>query len=115
MKTKYKEAGVEFRCFRNRGHPERWSPRKITDFNAPERVAVPSDEIAERVGMHMTELQEVPYIPARKNWTAAFRGGGIVLNKALRRQMTKMAKIRQVFGTSFFLNFDPSTRKNVSS
>ena len=54
MKTKYKEAGVEFKCSRNRGHPERWSPRKITDCNAPERVAVPSDEIAERVGIHMT-------------------------------------------------------------
>ena len=78
MKTKFKEAGMAFKCFHNRGHPERWSPKDPSDFNAPERVAVLSDEIAERVGTHMTEPQEVPYIPARKRWTVSYRGGEIV-------------------------------------
>ena len=57
MKIKYKEAGMEFKCFHNRGHPERWSPKDPPDFNALERVAVLSDEIAECVGIHMTEPQ----------------------------------------------------------
>ena len=74
MKTKYKEAGMKFKCFHNREHPERWSPKKTPDFNALERVAVLSDEIAERVGIHMTEPQEVLYIPGRKRWTVAYRG-----------------------------------------
>jgi hypothetical protein len=51
MKIKYKEAGMEFKCFDNRGHPERWSPRDTSDFSALERVAVLSDEIVERVGI----------------------------------------------------------------
>jgi hypothetical protein len=29
MKIKYKEAGLEFKCFHNRGHPERWSPKAL--------------------------------------------------------------------------------------
>ena len=57
MKIKYKEAGMEFKCFHNRGHPERWSPKDPSDFNALERVTVLSDEVAERVGIYMTEPQ----------------------------------------------------------
>ena len=60
------------------GHPERWSPRDTPDFSSPERVAVLSDEIAERVGIYMNELQEVPHVPGRKRWTVAYRGEGIV-------------------------------------
>jgi hypothetical protein len=32
----------------------------------------------ERVGIHMTEPQEVLYIPGRKRWTVAYRGGEVV-------------------------------------
>ena len=55
MKKKYKEDGMSFKCFHNRGHPERWSPRRPDDFTALERVAVLSDEIAERVGALVTK------------------------------------------------------------
>ena len=58
MKQKYKKEGMSFKCFHNRGHPERWSPRSPDEF-----TAVMSDEIAERVGMFVEEPQAVPYIP----------------------------------------------------
>jgi hypothetical protein len=32
----YKKAGMELKCFHNRGHPERWSPKDPSDFNALE-------------------------------------------------------------------------------
>jgi hypothetical protein len=51
MEIKFKEAGMKFKCFHNWGHPERWSARQIPDFNALERVAVLSCEIAERFGL----------------------------------------------------------------
>ena len=51
-----------------------------------------SDEIAERVGLHATQPQEVPFIPGRKRWTVSYRGEEIV--KPLRRQMKMLAKIR---------------------
>ena len=54
---------MSFKCFHNRGHPERWSPRSPDEFTALGRVAVMSDEIAERVGMFVEEPQAVPYIP----------------------------------------------------
>jgi hypothetical protein len=59
---------------------------------ALEKVAVMSDEIAERVGLHATQPQEVPFIPGRTRWTVSYRGGEIV--KPLRRQMKVLAKIR---------------------
>ena len=83
---------MSFKCFHNRGHPEKWSPRCPSDFTALERAAVLSDEIAERVGRFVTEPQVVPYIPGRKRWTVSYKGGDIV--KPLRRQMRKLAKIR---------------------
>jgi len=92
MKKKYKTAGMKFECFHNRGHPERWSPREPAEYTALEKVAVMSDEIAERVGLNVIEPQEVPYIPGRKRWTVSYRGEEIV--KPLRRQMKKFAKIR---------------------
>jgi hypothetical protein len=55
-------------------------------------VAVLSDEIAERVGMLVTEPQVVPYIPGRKRWTVSYKGEEIV--KPLRRQMKMLSKIR---------------------
>jgi hypothetical protein len=73
MKQKYKTAGMSFECFHNRGHPERWSPRKPEEYTALGRVAVLSDEIAERVGSLITQPQEVPYIPGRKRWTVSYR------------------------------------------
>jgi len=85
MKQKYKEDGMSFKCFHNRGHPERWSPRCPIDFTALERVAVLSDEI-------VTEPQVVPYIPGWKRWTVSYKREEIV--KPLRRQMKKLAKIR---------------------
>jgi hypothetical protein len=75
----------------NRGHPERWSTRKPEEYTALERVAVLSDEIAERVGTLVTRPQEVPYIPGRKRWTVTYQGEEIV--KPL-RQMKMFAKIR---------------------
>ena len=54
MKIKYKEAGLESKCFHNRGHPERWSPKDPSDFNSPEWA----DESAERVGIHMMCIQD---------------------------------------------------------
>jgi hypothetical protein len=74
MKIKYKEAGMKFKCFHNRGCPERWPPRDPSDFNAPERVAVLSDEIAERVGIYITEPQEVPYPRKEEMDCIAHRG-----------------------------------------
>jgi hypothetical protein len=46
MKQKYKKEGMSFKCFHNRGHPERWSPRRFypDNYTALERVAVLSDE-----------------------------------------------------------------------
>jgi hypothetical protein len=92
MKQKYKKEGMSFKCFHNRGHPERWSPRSPEEFTALERVAVMSDEIAERVGMFVEEPQAVPYIPGRKRWTVSYKGEEIV--KPLRRQLKMLAKIR---------------------
>jgi hypothetical protein len=68
MKQKYKEEGMSFKCFHNRGHPEQWSPRRShpDDFTALERVAVLSDEIAERVGMFVKEPQAAIYSRAEK-------------------------------------------------
>ena len=40
-------------------------PKDPSDYNAPER-AVLSGDIAERVGIDMTEPQEVPYIPRKE-------------------------------------------------
>ena len=62
------------------------------NFTALGRAAVLSDEIAERVGMFVTEPQVVPYIPGRKRWTVSYKGEEIV--KPLRRQMKMLAKIR---------------------
>jgi len=62
------------------------------EFTALERVAVMSDEIAERVGMFVEEPQAVPYIPGRKRWTVSYKGEEIV--KPLRRQLKMLAKIR---------------------
>ena len=92
MKNKYKEAGMSFKCFHNRGHPELWSPRQPIDFTALESVAVLSDEIAERAGIFVTEPQAVPYIPGRKRWAVSYKGEEIA--KPLRRQMEMLAKIR---------------------
>jgi hypothetical protein len=91
MKLTYKEAGIEFKCFHNRKHPERRSPKLANDYNALERVAVLSDELAERVGIYMANPQEVPYIPDWKRWTVSYSGEEIV--KPLRRQMKKLARI----------------------
>ena len=55
MKQKYKKEGMSFKCFHNRGHPERWSPRSPDEFTALGGVAVMSDEIAERVRMFVEE------------------------------------------------------------
>ena len=76
MKKKYKEEGMSFKCFHNQGHPERWSPRRFypDNYTALERVAVLSDEIAERVGTFVKEPHAVPYIPGRKRWTVSYKG-----------------------------------------
>jgi hypothetical protein len=42
--------------------------------------------------MFVKEPQAVPYIPGRKRWTVSYKGEEIV--KLLRRQMTRLAKIR---------------------
>jgi hypothetical protein len=64
MKVKYKNADVKFECFHNRGHPETYLPEKNSkQYNALERVAVLSDEIADGVRGNCREWKGIPYIP----------------------------------------------------
>ena len=59
MKAKYKAAGMLFECFHNRGHPETYIPgKKPKNYNALERVAVPSDEIADGVRDNCADWKE---------------------------------------------------------
>lgn len=50
IKSKYKASDLKFECFHNRGHPETCLlQKKAKDYNALQRIAVRSEEIADRV------------------------------------------------------------------
>jgi len=59
-------------------------------YNALERVAVLSDEIADRVRDNCGEWKGVPYIPGRSRFRMMFTGEEIV--KPLRKTMKKLAQ-----------------------
>jgi hypothetical protein len=69
MKIKYKNAGTLFECFHNRGHPETYLPgKKPENYNALERVAVLSDEIADGVRDNCKDWKGAPNIPGRSGF-----------------------------------------------
>ena len=75
MKSKYKQAGTIFECFHNRGHQETYIPgKKPENYNALERVAVMSDEIAGGVRDNCADWKEVPYIPGRSRFKLMYKG-----------------------------------------
>jgi hypothetical protein len=75
MKIKYKNAGTIFDCFHNRGHPETYIPgNNPKNYNALERVAVLSDEIADRVRDNCADWKGTPYIPGRSRFKMMYKG-----------------------------------------
>jgi hypothetical protein len=91
MKAKYKNAKKKFECFHNRGHPETYIPEKDPkQYNALERVAVLSDEIADGVRDNGKEWKGTPYIPGRSRFRMMYKGEEII--KPLRKTMKKLAQ-----------------------
>ena len=91
MKAKYKNAKKKFECFHNRGHPETYLPEKDPkQYNALERVAVLSDEIADGVRDNGKEWKGTPYIPGRSRFRMMYKGEEII--KPLRKTMKKLAQ-----------------------
>ena len=91
MKSKYEKAGTSFECFHNRGHPETYIPgKKPENYNALERVAVMSDEIADGVRDNCADWKEVPYIPGRSRFKLIYQGGETV--KPLRKTRKNLAQ-----------------------
>ena len=92
MKSKYKKAETLFECFHNRGHPETYIPeKKSKNYNALERVAVMSDEIADGVRDNCARWKETPYIPGRSRFKLMYKGEEVV--KPMRKTMKKLAQI----------------------
>lgn len=92
MKNKYKKAETLFECFHNRGHPETYIPeKKSKNYNALERVAVMSDEIADGVRDNCARWKETPYIPGRSRFKLMYKGEEVV--KPMRKTMKKLAQI----------------------
>jgi hypothetical protein len=69
-----------FECFHNRGHPETYiSEKNPKNYNALERVAVLSDEIADRVRDNSADWKvTTPYMPGRSRFKMMYKGEEIV-------------------------------------
>jgi len=74
----YKNAGLQFKCFHNKAHPEDWCHRPRSEYNALQEMAVLSDLVAKEVFTRQYGCGVKPYLPGQSRYKLQYEGWEVV-------------------------------------